>query len=60
MRCAACNSVLKDEEIIWRHEVKQWEDLCRTCRRNIYVVDDELDVDSLGIDILIDKEDYHD
>ena len=31
-RCAGCNVVLKDNEIIWRKDIEQWEDLCRRCR----------------------------
>ena len=31
-RCAGCNVILKDNEIIWRKDIEQWEDLCRRCR----------------------------
>ena len=35
MRCKACDTVLKEEEIIWREKRKQWEDLCTVCRNEI-------------------------
>lgn len=54
MRCKACDSILRDEEIIYREEQQRWEDLCRNCRGKIYDDNDDLDLVSLGIDIVED------
>ena len=35
MRCKSCDSVLSPNEIIWREETKEHEELCRNCREII-------------------------
>ena len=35
MRCKSCDSVLSPNEIIWREETKEHEELCRKCREII-------------------------
>lgn len=35
-RCAACNNIMKDNEIKWREDIQQHEDLCLGCRREVY------------------------
>ena len=35
MRCKSCDSILSPNEIIWREETKEHEDLCRKCREII-------------------------
>lgn len=32
-RCKACDNVLKENEIVWREEIKQHEELCLLCRQ---------------------------
>lgn len=36
MRCKACDSEFTQFEVLWRKEQKQFEDLCRTCRRIVH------------------------
>jgi hypothetical protein len=35
MRCKSCDSILSPNEIIWREEIKDHEELCRKCRELI-------------------------
>ena len=35
MRCKSCDSILSPNEIIWREEAKENEELCRKCREII-------------------------
>ncbi len=35
MRCKSCDSILSPNEIIWREEAKEHEELCRKCREII-------------------------
>lgn len=35
-RCKACNSILKEGEMVWKEELKTHEDLCLKCRNQIY------------------------
>jgi hypothetical protein len=35
MRCKSCDSVLSPNEIIWREDTKEHEELCRKCREII-------------------------
>lgn len=37
MRCKACDSILKPEEIIWIPDRESHEELCRVCRYSIQV-----------------------
>lgn len=55
-RCKACDCKLKDTEILWRQDIKQFEELCLQCRMAIYIKDSErLDIESLGLDVTIDR-----
>lgn len=33
MRCKACDTPMKENEIIWREEIKEHEELCLLCRQ---------------------------
>ena len=35
MRCKACDSVLKQTEIVWNTSINTFEDLCRACRNSV-------------------------
>lgn len=35
MRCKACDSILKQTEIVWNTSINSFEDLCRSCRINV-------------------------
>ena len=32
-RCKGCNAILQENEIKWRQDLKQHEDLCLKCRQ---------------------------
>lgn len=38
-RCKSCDKVLESEEIIWREEIAQHEELCRKCRDAVFSYD---------------------
>lgn len=42
MRCRACDSILKPNEIIWIEEYNTHEELCRKCRDTLH---HECDID---------------
>ncbi len=54
MRCKACDKVLDESEILWRPTIEQWEDLCRNCRYIVFSYNDELNVESIGVDVILE------
>jgi hypothetical protein len=44
-RCKACNAILKENEMKWREDIKQHEDLCIKCRSSVY----DLSVDDIEV-----------
>jgi len=40
-RCKSCDAPLKDNEIIWRPELHQHEELCLKCRRLVFGITEE-------------------
>jgi len=56
-RCKSCDAPLKDNEIIWRPELHQHEELCLKCRRLVFGITEE---DQAAIDTLMSIGDEHD
>lgn len=41
MRCKACDKVMRENEIKWREDIKQHEELCLKCRQAVYNITEE-------------------
>lgn len=41
MRCRACDNLMKENEIKWREDIKEHEDLCLKCRQAVYGMAEE-------------------
>lgn len=52
MRCKSCNKILKENEIIWRPEQGQHEELCMSCRNIVFNLSEE---DQIAVDLLDNK-----
>ena len=40
-RCKACNAIMKENEIKWKPELNEHEDLCLRCRQSVYNLSEE-------------------
>lgn len=54
MRCKACNAIMQENEIKWREDIGEHEDLCLKCRKEIY----EISTEDLEVIDKLEKEGY--
>lgn len=52
MRCKACNSKLKEHEIIWRADRHEFEELCLVCRNVVFSTNSETSLKEVPMDLI--------
>ena len=56
MRCKCCNEPLSENEIIWKQDIQQHEDMCYLCRRAVYVDVQQDDIAIVNDNIIVYEE----